>query len=111
MPRMTTRQKFRMRRSERAKVKHWGGVKWRPIDIHRMRMREAKPLAFNVIPTDELRDNWIGDPPFGGFDNYVINYGEPLRIATPNVKVSDLPHAEAADTTDNAASCGRCARP
>lgn len=34
-----------------------------------------------------------------------------LTITTPNVKVSDLPHAQDADTTNSAASCGRCARP
>ena len=77
MERTTTREKFRARRKARTETAYWRGAKWRPIDIHRMRIREQKPLVFNLIPMGVFRDNWLGDPPFGGFENYAANHGEP----------------------------------
>lgn len=56
MPRMTTREKFRARRKARAEMACWHGMKWRPSDMHRMRMQEARPAVFNVIGGQVMAD-------------------------------------------------------
>lgn len=35
--------------------------------------------CFTAIGPEEHRRNWVGDPPAGGFENYVKNHGQPLR--------------------------------
>lgn len=35
------------------------------------------------ISIDTLRAGWVGDPPPGGFDQYVERFGQPLRLSEP----------------------------
>lgn len=44
------------------------------------------------IGLEELQANWVGDPPAGGWKNYVRNHGQPLEIKdVKTMKTSPVP--------------------
>lgn len=51
----------------------------RPDGIGEIGVAVKKEECFTAIGPEEHRRNWVGDPPAGGFENYVKNHGQPLR--------------------------------
>jgi hypothetical protein len=47
----TTREKFRARRAERIKRKHYGSMQWSNHEQKKFQMLNAKPLKFNKMPS------------------------------------------------------------
>jgi hypothetical protein len=70
-----------------------------------MNDNEKQAYEMKPISVEELKANWIGDPPVGGFENYVANHGRPMffRSVDAQATPAEAPRITPADIEENIA--------